>query len=352
MQPGTDGRPPTSTQSDTSPSLPSSTLRTAEVQILPIRIILPGESPRLGGMDEEHVRRLAEMESTFPPILVHRATMRVIDGMHRLRAATLTGKEQIAVEFFEGSDDDGFLRAVQANVTHGLPLTLADRRSAALRILVTHPHLSDRAIGACTGLAHKTVSSLRSRSTGEDPHLNSRLGADGRMRPLSSEVGRRRAAEVMAEHPEASLREVAATAGISVGTAHDVRQRLQRGESPVWLARGRDPDASPGLATPRRDEPKPEKALAQTRHPAGEVDVQKILQILQKDPSLKGTESGRALLHWLHTHVISRRDWEPLIGTVPAHQLQSLAALARQCADMWEQFAHELKSRENLIELV
>jgi hypothetical protein len=55
------------------------------------------------------------------------------------------------------------------------------------------------------------------------------MGSDGRLRPLTSLDGRRRASEPIVARPEAPLREIAAEAGISVGTAHDVRQRMQRG---------------------------------------------------------------------------------------------------------------------------
>lgn len=325
--------------------------RTGDIHIVPIGSLLPADSPRLGGMDEEHVRRLAEMETTLPPILVHRPTMRVIDGMHRLRAAMLTGKQEIHAEYFEGSEDDGFIQAVKANVAHGLPLTLADRRAAAMRILATHPRLSDRAIGSYTGLAHKTVSALRSRSTGEDTHSNTRLGADGRLRPLSSQEGRRRAAEVMAERPSASLREVAASAGISVGTAHDVRQRLQRGESPLRSSGARHRGSETRFAAPLREEPQLDKFASPARGTASDAEAHVILQSLLKDPSLKRTDAGRALLQWLHSHVINRADWEPLIETIPAYRLQSLAALARQCRDHWDQFAYELECRERLVDV-
>ena len=82
----------------------------------------PSDSPRLAGQDTDHVRVLSQADS-LPPIIVQRGTMRVIDGMHRLRAAQLRGEKQIAVRFFEGSDDLAFVLAVHANTAHGLPLT-------------------------------------------------------------------------------------------------------------------------------------------------------------------------------------------------------------------------------------
>ena len=90
--------------------------------------------------------------------------MRVIDGMHRLMAASLQARETIEVMFFDGSAADIFLCAVQENVTHGLPLSQADRRAAAERIITSHPHMSDRAIGQAAGLAAKTIAAIRKRS--------------------------------------------------------------------------------------------------------------------------------------------------------------------------------------------
>lgn len=321
------------------------------VQIVSINALLPADSPRLDGIDEEHVRRLAEMETTLPPILVHRSTMRVIDGMHRLRAAALTGKREIQVEFFDGTAEEGFIRSVKANIVHGLPLTLADRRAAAARILATHPELSDRAIGSYTGLAHKTVSAIRNRSTGENSQLSTRVGADGRLRPLSSQEGRRRAAQVMAERPTASLREVAAAAGISVGTAHDVRQRMRRGESPVHLVDERMKRRGEQESAPHRN-PAPPLIPDERAEPesGADMDAQMILQSLTRDPALKQTDAGRDLLRWLHTHFMNRGEWDPFVSAVPPYRLQSLATLARQCGNVWHQFAHELERRGRMTE--
>lgn len=143
-------------------------------EVVPVSILLlkPAESPRLGEENEAHIAWLAETEAPIPPILVDRRTMRVIDGMHRLRAARLKGQEVIDVEFFDGSAADVFLRAVEANVRHGLPLSQADRRAATARIIASHPHLSDRAIAESAGLAARTVAGIRRRSTEAVPHLD------------------------------------------------------------------------------------------------------------------------------------------------------------------------------------
>jgi ParB-like chromosome segregation protein Spo0J len=111
---------------------------------IPIDSLLPANSPRSHGEDDEHIQRLAETEAELPPILVQQGTMRVIDGMHRLRAVILNGRRSIEVEFFDGGDEEAFIRAVEQNVAHVLPLTLADRKEAVARILGVRPELSDR----------------------------------------------------------------------------------------------------------------------------------------------------------------------------------------------------------------
>ncbi|HEX9335644.1 MAG TPA: streptomycin biosynthesis protein, partial [Pseudonocardiaceae bacterium] len=191
------------------------------------------DSPRLAGENTEHTRRLADSDDYLPPILVHRPTGWVIDGAHRVRAAILRGQTRIAAQFFDGPMDAAFVLAVRGNIAHGLPLSPADRRAAAERIVRSHPRWSDRAIAAATGLSDKTVRAIRRRSTSETPQLNTRVGRDGRVRPLNAANGRRLAAELIAERPDAGLREIASAAGISLATAHDVRIRLQRGEDPV-----------------------------------------------------------------------------------------------------------------------
>ena len=144
--------------------------------------IRPADSPRLNGEDKAHIARLSQTETPLPPILVDRRTMRVIDGMHRLMAASQQGRETIDVIFFEGSDADVFLRGVQENVAHGLPLSQADRRAAAERIIASHPHMSDRAIGHSVGLAAKTVAVIRRDSGGKTAQSDARMGRDGLLR--------------------------------------------------------------------------------------------------------------------------------------------------------------------------
>jgi hypothetical protein len=149
-----------------------------------IDALRPADSPRLKGISAEHARLIADAAESVPPILVQQGTMRVIDGMHRIRAACLQGKQHIEACLIACDDDESFLWGVRMNLTHGLPLTLADRKAAACRIIQGHPEWSDRAIAAVAGLSDKTVGSLRRRLADTIPKTRWRIGRDGRARTL------------------------------------------------------------------------------------------------------------------------------------------------------------------------
>jgi len=308
----------------------------------------------LNGVDKAHVARLAETEASLPPILVDRRTMQVIDGMHRLIAASLQGRATIDAVFYDGSEADVFLHAVQTNVTHGLPLSLADRRAAAERIIVSHPHMSDRAIGRSTGMAAKSVAAIRKRS-GEVPQSNSRVGTDGKLRPVDSLIGRRRAAELLAKQPAASLRDVARGAGISPATALDVRKRLTRGESPVpakaganGAAAGRhdasahadhnDDDFAPVFPASPRSAPQ-----------AAALDPAATVEKLLRDPSLRNNERGKGMLGLLHVDAAGAEDLPDVAVAGPPHCVAIVVQLAHQYAKMWQDFALELDGRARII---
>ncbi|HEX5118430.1 MAG TPA: ParB/RepB/Spo0J family partition protein [Pseudonocardiaceae bacterium] len=291
------------------------------VELVPIESLVPSESPRALGENDDHVRALAEADAALPPILVHRPTMRVVDGRHRLRAAHLRGRDRIEVRFVDGDDTDLFVLAVRENVDHGLPLSLAERKAAAARILLTHGHWSDRAIGAVTGLTHKTISSIRRRSGGDSVRSEVRIGRDGVARPLDPGPGRRVAENIIRNRPDAPLREIAKEAGIALSTAHDVRRRMTPAQ----------PDVPEQRSIGRPDD---------KRSPA--------LRALARDPSLRGTEAGRILLRWLAGSVIGQRECALLIDAVPGHCAAAVAELARNNAARWQQFAADLQRRAKI----
>ncbi|MFG3322662.1 transcriptional regulator [Streptomyces sp. NPDC048171] len=317
------------------------------VQTIHISSLLPGDSPRSTGQSEEHITRLAELDEPLPPILVDRHSMRVIDGMHRLLATLLRGQERIEVEFFDGTPEDAFLRAVTANVTHGLPLSHADRKVAAARIIASHPHMSDRAIARASGLGTKTVAAIRRDSADPLTQVSARVGSDGRTRPLNRAEGRLRAAEVLARRPDASLREVARIAGISPATVSDVRKRLAVGELPVTDGSGTPGRREDGTEAGSGADAGAEQDLG---HDAGrklrrleQVDPAPVLRKLLRDPSLRHNEDGRNLLRLLQQNAMTMSS--ELSVAVPAHCRELVVKLARQYADAWYDFARELDER-------
>lgn len=307
---------------------------------LPIAMLSPGESPRLEGHDAAHVARLAEIEGPLPPILVDRRTLRVIDGMHRLLAALMRGEQTIEARFFDGTPADAFLAAVHANVAHGFPLSQADRRAAAARIIASHAHMSDRAIAEVAGLGAKTVAGIRRTSAqGQSPV---RIGRDGRARPVDAVAGRRRVAALISQHPWASARELARYAGVSPATASDVRKRLERGEEPA--PGGDERGEREEVRAPSAEFPERAEAQDPPVDPATlSLDPAAVLEKLLRDPSLRFKEEGRQLLWLLRQNAISAQRWTELTAAVPPHCGNLVGQLAQQYAQLWGEFAREME---------
>jgi ParB-like chromosome segregation protein Spo0J len=334
-------------------------------RIVPVAALQAADSPRLNGEDQEHIRLLSETHADLPPILVHRPTMRVIDGMHRLRAAVAAGRTSVEVQFIDGTPEDAFVVAVIANTAHGLPLTRSDRKAATTRIINSFPTFSDRSIASVTGLSAQTVASIR-RQTAAGSAATKRIGRDGRVRPLTTADGRRVASDELARRPEASLRDIAKVAGISVATARDVRERVRRGEDPVpngqraaAATKPTDHVAAAGCAEPpapagRAPDPEPDPActastdlriagigtaVARSR----DRDPRPLLQNLKNDPVLRMSENGREVLRWLFNHATGPQGWENVLDDMPVHCGYVVAEVARRCADEWQQFATQIE---------
>jgi ParB-like chromosome segregation protein Spo0J len=344
-----DGRVPAPRTAD--PDEVASSTRWVEshpVSTLRIDSLVFADSPRLAGEDADHIRLLAEAGDTVPPIIVHRPTRRVIDGVHRVRAALLNGRTEIRVRLVDCDSNAAFILAVQANVTHGLPLSQADRAAAAARIIRRHPQWSDRAVAEVTGLSGKTVSRIRQQAMAESAHPDARLGRDGRLRPLDSGPQRRQAAAMINDRPELGLREVARATGLSAATVQDVRQRIRRGEDPVPERyrldryRGERPGA-PAERTPASLQPGGTATLQAERGP----DPHSLLAQLRRDPALPDDQSGREALRWLYRHTVDATGLQHLGRGLPDHWAPVIADLARTCASAWTTLADRLEQHAN-----
>lgn len=320
-------------------SVPPVELPLLPVVKVPLSMLVAADSPRQSGESLEHARMLAESGETLPPIVVHRPTMRVIDGMHRVRAAELRGCDEIEARFVDGDEASSFVLAVSENVRHGLPLSLADRKAAAERIISSYPQWSDRMVGSVTCLSAKTVAAIRQRLVHAN-HLEptlARIGQDGRVRPRNGEQRREFARELMLADPTASLREIARQAGISPETARHVRMQLKQAADAT----------SPAPGNAAADE----STEIAARWPAVSTEARRAsraFEALKSDPSFRSTETGRSLLRMLAAFHVLREHANQLIEHIPTHSLIRVALVAEACASDWQAFA-ELVERRNRI---
>lgn len=193
--------------------------------------LIDGPQIRDGGLNRDHVAQLAESAEHLPPILVRRtaAGFEVLDGHHRAAALRSAGEASALAHVITCTDTEALAFALEANIGHGLPLSLADKKRNAEALLVADPDLSDREVGRICGLSNHTVKPLR--PTGQNAQLGTQ-GADGKKRPSPAKAKEQRAeAEAyVEEHPDATEREVADATGVSKGTAGNIKKARTKAE--------------------------------------------------------------------------------------------------------------------------
>lgn len=119
----------------------------------------PDYQPRSAGLSESHVRLLMESEpATWIALLVapDDKAFVIIDGFHRFEAGRRLGLAALHCVVVPGA---GYPEAVAANLRHGLPLSIFDRKDAARWWAEQEPDLSYREIGRRAGLSDKTAKS-------------------------------------------------------------------------------------------------------------------------------------------------------------------------------------------------
>ncbi|MGQ4491180.1 hypothetical protein LRE75_24485 [Streptomyces sp. 372A] len=300
----------------------------APVESVPLRDLHVVGSPRSTVVCPDYTRELAALDGPFASVLVHRASMSVVDGVHRVRAARLRGDTHVGVRFFEGTEEQGRLLAVALNVRHGRPLSMDERLTAVRAILAGHQEWADRSVAALAAVAPGTVAEVRRELYGEPAPDAARLGRDGRSRPVDPDRGRILAADLLTRHPDSSLRQIAKQSGISPTTVSDVRARLARGESPTLRK------------TPAR-QPMTRRGPAEAERTA---HVGEILDTLRRDPSLRLNDTGRSVLRLLDVSAAFLRDGEAIAAGLPPHCVHALARLARGYSRSWAVLADQLGS--------
>jgi ParB-like chromosome segregation protein Spo0J len=150
-----------------------STTMTQRIGTLPITQLIPDEryQPR-DGRSEAHVRLLmASDPATWPPLTVSPTgdgAFVIIDGFHRWEAASRLGLDALPCRVVP---DAGYPEAFAANLSHGLPLSLAERKAFARWLAVEEPWLSYRELARRSGLSDKTIKrALIEEERAESPH--------------------------------------------------------------------------------------------------------------------------------------------------------------------------------------
>jgi len=145
---------------------------------IPIDRIFPDEwcQPRLKGLEEKHVKLLLTSDpDAWPPLVVtpEEDGYAIVDGFHRYEAAWRLGLKDLRCQVKSSA---GYPEAFEANVRHGLPLSLEDRKAYAKWLYeYERPNgerLSYREIGRRCCLSHHTVKAAISGENvgGQDAH--------------------------------------------------------------------------------------------------------------------------------------------------------------------------------------
>jgi ParB-like chromosome segregation protein Spo0J len=308
-------------------------------QELPIEFLRAGQMARSGALDELHVRVLMETADGWPPIVVWSDDCVVIDGAHRVEAARRLGRPTLIAVRFIGTRDEAYLESVRRNVTHGLPLSLDDRRRAALRFLKRNPEWSDRRLASLCGLSGKSVARLRreaARSDGMVGGIERRLGRDGKLRPVQSEAVRDRIRRALKDNPTGSLRVIAAAAGASPETVRTVKARLMDSVEPTCPiplppTKRTQKLAGPILCQFHIDEPVHEMAGGATEAWIG-------------DAALITSADGGDFARWFASNKVDD-EWHRFVWTVPKGRIYEVVDEARRRAASWIAFASMLENR-------
>lgn len=337
-------------------------MSTGEVVDLPVQRIKPGPAVRSERIDIDHARNLIPALDDCPPIVVREVGdgYELVDGQHRLSASKFAERKTVRAVVVALSDDEAYVAGVEANNGHGKPLTLAERKKAAVGIAKRYPDWSDRAIAAKCALSDKTVGKIRPRPTAEDPQLDGkRAGADGKARPASKaeqQAQRERIAALLVEHPDWSLHRIAEESGASPMTVASVRSKLQ--ESPAPPAEGppveTGPDEDP---TPGDDHPEPEAApvrpqlgVVPDREGEPEPTVGDLLDWCPSpgswstDKAFTASNAARDFARLMDRRMFRDAEAEDIAGCCPLERRRQAAFAARVMATAWSDLADELEA--------
>ncbi len=285
------------------------------VEAVPVRKLKAGLSPRSGDLNEANIEALAEVIDRLPPILVHKESMTVIDGHHRLEAVRRAGHELIGAVLVATTLAEAAALAIVANVAHGLPLTISERKEAASRLIEATPDQSDRSIAVLCGLAPSTVAKVRARCLGSTTGYDNRLGVDGHRRGRCSDEVKERLAASLHDRPDQSYRTLGRDVGVSASTV----SRLARRGAPR-LGRGTSRNGKGSDAT--------SSGVSAT-----------------SDVALSSLPEAEGFVAWFDSHRIESTAWRRYLPLVPLSRVYEIADECRARAAAWSEMASALEHR-------
>lgn len=149
-------------------------------------------------IDQQTVSSYAELikEGTvFPPVTVYFDGVHyyLADGFHRYFAHKAAGHEEILAEVRNGTLRDAVLAALEANSTHGLPRTNADKRKAVQMMLddFEWSDWSNTEIARRCRVSHTFVNKLRPADGSAKKHIRGGVEVErkeGKQKPVDTKV--------------------------------------------------------------------------------------------------------------------------------------------------------------------
>lgn len=146
-------------------------------QFYPIRdlMLLPRLNPR-SQLCEETIIRYMESFDSLPPVSIQEGTGVLVDGFHRVEAASRLGAEVIPVQMLDIPDEELHLYAGLANCNHGRALSRAERNRFVVRLVEEFGWPADR-VARTVGISASSVH-LALREHRYNQALSERLGEE------------------------------------------------------------------------------------------------------------------------------------------------------------------------------
>ena len=138
-------------------------------------VLLPELNPRTQ-LCEETISRYMESFDSLPPVSIQEGTGVLVDGFHRVEAATRLGAEAIPVRMLDIPDEELHLYAGLGNCGHGRALNRAERNRFIVRLIEQYQWSGDK-VARVIGVSASSVS-LALREHQYNQALTERLGEE------------------------------------------------------------------------------------------------------------------------------------------------------------------------------